>query len=97
MLTSADGQLAALAATEAQASTSVPVASLAGGTQAWAQAGLPLEPGATNLTERPDDIYLMPRERGEDREKAMQEYLAWEIKLVEDMATDDDQRFQVMA
>jgi rhodanese-related sulfurtransferase len=96
VLTSADGKLAALAASEAQASTSLPVMSLAGGTQAWAQAGLPLESGATNLADRPDDVYLMPRERGADREKAMQEYLTWEINLVNDMASDDDQRFRVV-
>jgi 3-mercaptopyruvate sulfurtransferase SseA len=96
VLTSADGKLAALAAAEAQAATKLPVSTLAGGTQAWADAGLPLESGPTRMLDPPDDVYLMPRERAADREQAMKEYLAWEIKLVEDMATDDDQRFQVM-
>ena len=49
------------------------------------------------MTDAPDDVYLMPRERGLDREQAMREYLAWEIKLVTDMASDDDQRFRVVA
>ena len=40
-----------------------------------------------------DDVHLMPRERGMDREAAMREYLTWEIKLVDDMASDDDHRF----
>jgi rhodanese-related sulfurtransferase len=97
VLTSADGKLAALAAAEAQAATKLPVSTLAGGTQAWADAGLPLESGPTRMLDPPDDVYLMPRERAADREQAMKEYLAWEIKLVEDMASDDDQRFQVIA
>ncbi len=97
VLTSADGRLAALAAAEAQAATPRPVLTLAGGTQAWAEAGLPLESEPRRMLDTPDDVYLMPRERGADREQAMKEYLAWEIKLVEDMASDDDQRFRVMA
>jgi hypothetical protein len=96
VLTSADGRLAALAAAEAQAATPRPVLTLAGGTQAWAEAGLPLESEPRRMLDSPDDVYLMPRERGADREQAMKEYLAWEIKLVEDMASDDDQRFRVM-
>jgi hypothetical protein len=36
-----------------------------------------------------------PRERGQNREAAMREYLTWEINLVNDMAKDDDHRFRV--
>lgn len=96
VLTSSDGRLAALAAAEAQGATSRPILTLAGGTQAWAAAGLPLESEPKRMLTPPDDVYLMPRERAADREQAMKEYLAWEIKLVEDMASDDDQRFRVM-
>ena len=70
---------------------------LAGGTQAWAEAGLPLETGATHMASEADDVVLSARERGQGREEAMREYLAWEINLVNDMASDDDQRFQVAA
>lgn len=35
------------------------------------------------------------RERGQGREEAMHEYLAWEIDLVNRMASVDDQRFRV--
>ena len=73
-----------------------PVLALAGGTQAWVQAGLPLETGATRLADEADDVFLMPRERGQDREAAMREYLTWEINLVNDMAEDDDHRFRVV-
>ena len=79
------------------ASAGVPVMVLAGGTEAWAEAGLPLETRAANMASEPDDVVLSARERGQGREEAMREYLAWEIDLVNQMATDDDQRFRVVA
>ena len=66
-------------------------------TRAWVAAGLPLETGATRMADQADDVHLMPRERGMDREAAMREYLTWEINLVNDMAQDDDHRFRVVA
>ena len=95
VLTSPDGALAALAAVELQAVASVPVLRLVGGTQAWVRAGLPLEMGATRMVDQPDDVFLSPRERGQNREAAMREYLTWEINLVNDMAKDDDHRFRI--
>jgi rhodanese-related sulfurtransferase len=97
VLTSADGRLAALAAAELQALASVPVMTLIGGTQAWDRAGLPLETGAIRMADQADDVFLSPRERGQNREDAMREYLAWEINLVNDMANDDDHRFRIIA
>ena len=97
VLTSADGALAVLAAAELQAAASVPVMTLTGGTQAWIQAGLPLEIGTTHMAHQADDVFLSPRERGQNREDAMREYLTWEINLVNDMAKDDDHRFRVVA
>jgi rhodanese-related sulfurtransferase len=97
VLTSDDGRLAALAAADLQAVTSAPVMTLAGGTRAWAQAGLPLETGATRMADQPDDVFLSPRDRGQNREDAMREYLTWEINLVNDMADDDDHRFRIIA
>jgi hypothetical protein len=55
---------------------------LTGGTQAWIQAGLPLETGSTRMAHQADDVFLSPRERGQNREDAMREYLTWEINLV---------------
>ena len=95
VLTSPDGRLAQLAAAELAGIAAVPVASLTGGTEAWVAAGLPLEQGATHLADEADDVVLSARERGQDREAAMREYLEWEINLVNDMARDDDHRFQV--
>jgi rhodanese-related sulfurtransferase len=97
VLTSGDGRLAALAAVELQATASAPVTTLAGGTQGWVQAGLPLETGATRMANQADDVFLSPRERGQNREDAMREYLTWEINLVNDMAGDDDHRFRIIA
>lgn len=41
------------------------------------------------------DVWLPAREQVGDRESAMCAYLAWEIDLVNQMATDDDHRFKV--
>ncbi len=48
-----------------------------GGTQAWIQAGLPLETGTTRMADQADDVFLSPRERRQNREDAMREYLTW--------------------
>jgi rhodanese-related sulfurtransferase len=104
VLTSPDGTLARLAAADLAAAstaatgamTPAPTLVLEGGTAAWAKAGLPIETGATHMASDPVDVVLSARERGVGREEAMREYLAWEIDLVNQMATDDDQRFQVV-
>jgi rhodanese-related sulfurtransferase len=96
VLTSADGALAALAAAELKSVVEVPVLALAGGTRNWTDAGLPVESGTAHMLDGTDDVYLMPRERGQDREAAMREYLTWEINLVKDMAEDGDQRFKLV-
>ncbi len=95
VLTSPDDALARLAASDIAGAGRVPVMVLSGGTQAWVRTGFPLETGATRMAGEPDDVVLSARERGQDREAAMREYLAWEINLVHDMASDDDHRFQV--
>ena len=87
--------MAQLAAADA-AALSIPVAVLSGGTSAWAAAGLPLEQGPTSMVSEAFDIRLKAREQDVDMEAAMEEYLAWEIELVNQMATDDDQRFKVV-
>jgi rhodanese-related sulfurtransferase len=95
VLTSPDGRLARLAAAELAGIATIPVVALAGGTRAWVEAGFPLEQGVAHMADAADDVVLSARERNQDREVAMREYLEWEINLVNDMATDDDHRFQV--
>jgi rhodanese-related sulfurtransferase len=96
VLTSPDGVLAQLAAADLDGVASAPVKVLSGGTQAWHQAGFPLEQGATRLANEADDIRLKAREESGNREEAMRAYLAWEIELVNQMATEGDHRFRVM-
>jgi hypothetical protein len=96
VLTSPDGALARLAAAELASSANTEFMVLAGGTEAWKAVGLPLETGLAHMASEPDDVVLSARERGQGREEAMREYLAWEIDLVNQMATDDDQRFRVV-
>jgi rhodanese-related sulfurtransferase len=96
VLTSPDGALARLAAAELAGSANTEFMVLAGGTEAWIAAGLPVETGAAHMASPPEDVVLSARERGQGREEAMREYLAWEIDLVNQMATDDDQRFRVV-
>jgi rhodanese-related sulfurtransferase len=96
VLTSPDGAAARLAAAELTGSTKAAIMVLAGGTEGWIAARLPLETGPTLMASEPDDVVLSARERGQGREEAMREYLAWEIDLVNQMATDDDQRFRVV-
>jgi rhodanese-related sulfurtransferase len=51
---------------------------LAGGTRAWAQAGLPLESGPTRLLDEADDVVLKPYDKGR---ASMEAYLRWEEAL----------------
>ena len=97
VFTSPDGALAGLAAVDVAKTAPVPVLVLAGGTKAWTAAGYPLEEGPTHMADEADDVWLSARELGKNREDAMREYLAWEIDLVNQMATDDDHRFNVVS
>jgi rhodanese-related sulfurtransferase len=96
VLTSSDGLLAKFAAADATAIAGKPALALEGGTQAWRQAGLPLEQGATRMATQPDDVRLRAREQSGGMEEAMRAYLSWEIDLAEQMAADDDQRFRIV-
>ena len=88
ILTSPDGLLARLAAPDAAALTAAPVKLLTGGTQAWRAAGLPLETGHTNMADDPDDIFYRPYDDNRSVEQAMNDYLVWEVGLVEQIARD---------
>ncbi len=97
VFTSSDGVLARLAAADVSAIGTRTALALTGGTAAWQQAGFPVEQGATRMATTPEDVRLKAREQSENVEAAMQEYLTWEIELVNQMATDDDQRFTIAA
>lgn len=93
VFTSPDGVLARLAALDASGLTATPVAVLHGGTAAWSAAGLPLEPGTTRLASETDDVYYKPYDRQAQIEQAMQDYLDWEVALVEQLKREDYLRF----
>ena len=97
ILTSADGMLARLAAADLAKTGSRQVFALQGGTTAWREAGYLLERGAARMATAPDDIRARAREQTENVEEAMRAYLSWEIALADQMATDDDQRFNILS
>lgn len=88
VLTSPDGVLARLAAPEAAASWAGPVSVLAGGTAAWRSADLAIETGATRMLDGTDDVYYLPYDQVDRLPQAMQDYLAWEIALVGQLARE---------
>ena len=85
VFTSPDGVLARLAALDAAALTEARVQVLRGGTAAWKAAGDPLEHGSTRLAAATDDVYYRPYDRQGQIEQAMQDYLDWEVALVEQL------------
>jgi rhodanese-related sulfurtransferase len=97
VFTSSDGVLARLAAAEWNGRAPAPLLALSGGTTGWVAAGFGLERGATRMASAREDERLRAREMAGSVEDAMRAYLTWEIELVNQMATDDDQRFRVMA
>jgi rhodanese-related sulfurtransferase len=97
VLVSPDGEIAALAAPEAQEiAGALPVAILAGGMKSWRDAGLAIETGHTRMADLPTDVWYRPYDFKDDVEAAMRQYLDWEVDLVPQVERDGDARFAVM-
>jgi rhodanese-related sulfurtransferase len=92
VLTSEDGELARLAAAEAEALTDIPVRCLEGGNAAWRAAGYPLS-AEPQMADDAVDQWRKPYDRRGDVEAAMNEYLAWEIDLLPRIARDGTLNF----
>jgi rhodanese-related sulfurtransferase len=92
--TSPDGVLARLAAADLSALLKRDVPALEGGTAAWQKAGLPMEAGESRMLEPPEDVYYKPYDHQSQVEAAMQDYLTWEVALVEQIRRDPDCRFR---
>jgi rhodanese-related sulfurtransferase len=92
VLTSEDGVLAGLAAAEAAALTDAPVRYLVGGNAAWQAAdnALSTEP---RMADDPVDAWLKPYERTGDVAGAMQDYLSWEVDLLQRIERDGTTNF----
>jgi len=87
VLTSEDGLLAGLAVPEARKHTEAPVKWLKGGTAAWAAAGRPLSRDA-RMADEAIDVWLKPYEKAGDPKAGMQEYLTWEVDLIDRIKQD---------
>ena len=96
VLTCGTSLLARYAAQDLQVLTGAEVFVLQGGTQAWADAGLPLEAGDTRLASARTDRYRRPYEGTDSPREAMQAYLDWEFGLVEQLARDGTHGFKVL-
>jgi rhodanese-related sulfurtransferase len=94
VLTSPDGIIARLAASEAARLQQAPVKVLQGGTDAWRTTGLPLATGMDHLADTTDDVWYRPYDRAANVEEAMKDYLSWEVNLVKQIERDDDVRFR---
>ncbi len=92
--TSPDGLLARYAAADLAGLLGREVHALDGGTEAWCAAGLPLETGETRMLEPPEDVYYKPYDHQAQIEAAMQDYLQWEVALLEQIRRDPDCRFR---
>ncbi len=92
VLTSEDGVLAGLAVEEARALVKSPVRALKDGNAAWAAAGIPLSTDI-KMADEPLDVWLKPYERAGDPKNAMNEYLSWEVDLLERIKQDGTTNF----
>jgi rhodanese-related sulfurtransferase len=96
VVTCGSSVLARFAAPELAALTGKPVQVLTGGTTAWAEAGLPLESGATRMVSPRIDRYRRPYEGTDNAREAMNAYLEWEYGLVAQLAHDGTHGFHVI-
>jgi rhodanese-related sulfurtransferase len=93
VFTSEDGVLGGFAARDAAEYTPSPVRYLEGGNAAWRKAGHALTSKQALMADDPVDTWLKPYERPGDPTKAMQEYLAWEVDLLQRIKQDGTVRF----
>lgn len=96
VLTCRSSTLAHFVAPTLEARTRAEVWVLDGGTDAWQNAGLPLETGPTHLASPPIDRYRRPYEGTDAPREAMQAYLDWEYGLVAQLGRDGTHNFLVI-
>lgn len=94
VVTSPQGELAALAAPDLSKMLKREVLVLSGGTAAWAAMGQRLEGGEDNLASPPIDRYRRPYEGTDAPRAAMQAYLDWEFGLIEQLERDGTHHFK---
>ena len=94
VFTSPDGLLARLAAGDAQALTDRPVRVLEGGTASWRASGGDMTQGFENMADDNNDVQYKAYDHEENIEFHMNEYLSWEIGLVDQVERDGTARFR---
>ena len=92
LLTSPDGVLARSVAAELAARTGRDVRAIAGGTSAWATAGLPTGNGGEGVLTGDDDHWYSPYAHRDTaaRDAGFRAYLDWEIGLVAQLEREGD-------
>ena len=88
VVTAADEALARLAASDLAGESMAPVRYLEGGTGGWVAAGYPMTEADPSFLDAPDDVRVRVNEDEGGMEKAMNDYLTWEIGLVDDVVRD---------
>ena len=88
VVTADDEALARLAAADLAQEFDAPVRCLEGGNGGWAAAGYPMTAADPAFVDPPDDVRVRVNEDEGGMEKAMNDYLEWEIGLVDDIARD---------
>ena len=88
VVTAGDAALARLAAADLAEELDAPVRCLEGGNGGWSAAGYPLTAADPAFLDAPDDVRVRVNEDEGGMEKAMNDYLTWEIGLVDDVARD---------
>ena len=92
VITSTDGQLAKLAVPDAAALwPAAEVLALAGGNKGWRHGGNDMEPGFDRATTEANDVWYKPYDLDEGQEAVrqhMEDYLTWEVALVDQIDRD---------
>lgn len=94
VVTSDDGLLAKLVATELSDFIEQQVYVLTDGTNGWINSGRALEAGESHLASKAIDRYQRPYEGLDASTEAMQAYLDWEFGLIEQLKRDGTHHFQ---
>ena len=88
VVTADDEALARLAAAELAQELEAPVRCLEGGNDGWTAAGYSMTAADLSYLDAPDDVRVRVNEDQGGMEKAMNDYLTWEIGLVDDVVRD---------
>ncbi|WP_026433209.1 rhodanese-like domain-containing protein [Paracidovorax oryzae] len=99
LLTSPDGLLPRTVAPELAARTGRDVRAIAGGTAAWAAAGLPVETGDAGVLTGDDDHWYSPYAHRDLslRDAGFREYLDWELGLVAQLEREGQTGIRLVA